>query len=315
MRKDLLKPSQNLPHLSVSQRPSLYSNLVYTHKRQAKFNLKNEQFTAAPEDMMTKRTSNIDFDHHRVGSILACLPKHLREPIIEKLQTQDPNIGHLALRFEDLIHADQQGLSSLLATIDQEDLAYAMLTASEPLQQRVYATLNKGQSEQLRTLIVQLSHASDTNQQQKRKTYDQQQHIYSQPMDTLPSTLPFNSKQVNELELDSQDAQLGIISTAARMRQQQQLTIDPPGISDDNIEEGLIKSINNEMQKACESAMAQVLSNYNPEIAAAVLCRRLDRQQILSEMLDLEGLEALESLNLEDMEQLLHSIMKLGSKG
>lgn len=259
---------------------------------------------------MTKRTSNIDFDHHRVGSILACLPKHLREPIIEKLQTQDPNIGHLALRFEDLIHADQQGLSSLLATINQEDLAYAMVTASEPLKERVYTTLNKGKSEQLRTLVMQLNHVSHSNeQQQNKKTYDQQLHMYNQE-----GNVPTEINPINELELDSQDAQLGIISTAAKMRQQHTLSLDPPGISADTIEDSLIKTINGEMQKACEAAMAQVLSNYNPEIAAAVLCRRLDRQQILSEMLDLEGLEALESLNLEDMEQLLHSLMKLGSK-
>lgn len=257
---------------------------------------------------MTKRTSNIDFDHHRVGSILACLPKHLREPIIEKLQIQDPNIGHLAIRFEDLIHADQQGLANLLATIDQQDLAYAMITASEPLQQRVYTTLNTSQSQQLRTLVMQLCHIPDSKQD--KTTYDQQHHIYNQPSNTLPT----QDNAINELELDSQDAQLGIISTAARMRQQHQLTIDPPDVTADSIEEDLIKNVNNEMQKACEAAMAKVLSNYPPEMAAAVLCRRLDRQQILSEMLDLEGLEALESLNLEDMEQLLHSLIGLGAK-
>ena len=255
---------------------------------------------------MTKRTSNFDFDHHRVGSILACLPKHLREPIIEQLQSQDPNIGHLALRFEDLIHADNQGLADLLATTSQQDLAYAMVTASEPLQQRVYSTLDQSKRDQLRLRVVQLCENLSSSQDSNKKTYDQHLHLYNQQQAMLPP--------VNELELDSQDAQLTIISTAAQMRQQHKLTLDPPGIETDSVEDDLIKNINQEMQKACEGAMAQVLSNYPPEIAAAVLCRRLDRQQILSEMLDLEDIEALGSLNLEDMEQLLQSILELGRK-
>ena len=247
---------------------------------------------------MTKRQSTIDFDHHRVGSILACLPKHLREPIIEILQTQDPNIGHLALRFEDLLHADEQGLNTLLKQTDKDDLAYAMITASTPLQQKIYTTLSKHQSkrqsELLSNQVAQItniqSNTAGYQQPYEKKSYNQQHHLYHGSGQN-----ELDQQQQNEIELDSKDAQLSIISLAAKLRQQQKLTLDPPGIAPDLIDEQHINNINKEMQIACENAMAQVLSNHPPEAAAAVLCRRLDRHLILSQMLDLEGLESLES--------------------
>jgi flagellar motor switch protein FliG len=247
---------------------------------------------------MIKSNEIIDYDAHKVASILACLPKHIRNPLIEQLQQLEPDIGALALRFDDLVYANDKGLNLLLKQVDYHDLTLAMVIAPSALQQRIYTLIGKQKAKDLsndmtNALISAQMRNNIIPTAGKHPLFDEKDGIFA------------------EIEIEALDAQMKIITVAADLRQSKQLIIDPPGFQPDYVDEKMIQSIASELQYACENAMAQVLSNYSPEAAAAVLCRRLDRDQILSQMLELEALDSFNSLNPQDMEQLLSSLLGL----
>lgn len=247
---------------------------------------------------MIKRDQPIDYDAHKVASILACLPKQVREPAIEHLQEIDPSIGFLVLKFEDLALADDQGLKTLIDQVEYRDLTLALVTAPLSLQKRIYDNLGQNYAQSLHKDVGDI--LNEHLNIDKNAKYDPQQHT----LDPQPYLEP-------EVELDSLDAQMVMLKQAAILRENNQLTVDPPEHDDTEINDQLLSDIGEELQLACEKAMAQVLLNYPPEAAAAALCRRLDRTQILEQMLDGDPLNDITSA---EMEQLFQSLLALETK-
>lgn len=256
---------------------------------------------------MTKRHKVIGFEHHKVATILSYIPKHIREPLIHGLQQQHPEIGNLTFQFEDLIHGDDAGLSILINQLHQHDqslLAYAMLTASSALQYRINSLLNQAQRQQLaqQTFTISRFNQSQINPSDEN-SYAPNRHDYE------PELTKSHEEHQYQIALDSYDAQQEIILIATRLQQQHQLKLHFPDLLNEFPDEQLIKQINLQLQKACQTAMAQVLNDYSPKTVAIMLCRRLDRQGILNEMLNIEQLNIMSDNELNKFVEQLESLM------
>lgn len=215
----------------------------------------------------------IDYEAYKVATILACLPKHVREPLIGELTAFEPSIGDLALRFEDLVQINKKGILALVDEVDYQDLVHALTYSDDGIKQRFYQSLGNNAASQLK---------QDISETLQHDTY--------------------------ELELMSLNGKIAVIVAAAKLRQDKIITLDPPGFYPDYVTEELLKDISQELQQACERAMAEVLTNYMPEAAAAVLCQRLDRSQILQQMLQQSEFNQYDVLSEQEINELLGGI-------
>lgn len=219
---------------------------------------------------MNKQDDVVDYEAYRVASILACLPPHVRKPLVDALQIIRPTIGFLALRFEDLLHADDLGIQALIRAVNTTDLVLALSGSSLKIRQRFYECMGSPGANMLA------------------------EHVASR-------------LQIGSVEQDMEafEAKINIVVIAAKLRQNGQLTVDPKGFHPDYVTDEMLQSIKQDLQQACEKAMADVLAQNMPEVAAAVLCQRLDRSQILLQMLQLDEFESYGILSEDEIDQLL----------
>ncbi|NQZ11914.1 MAG: hypothetical protein HRT35_32585 [Algicola sp.] len=219
---------------------------------------------------MNKPDDGVDYEAYRVASILACLPANIRGSLVESLQIIKPDIGFLALRFEDLLHADDSGIQALIRAVNTTDLVLALSCTELVLRQRFYDNMGSPGAKML---------AEDVASRLQNGSIEQ--------------------------DMDAFEAKINIVAIAAKLRQNGQLTVNPIGFHPDYVTDEMIHSIQQELQQACEKAMADVLTHNMPEVAAAVLCRRLDRSQILQQMLQLDEFESYGILSEDEIDQLL----------
>jgi hypothetical protein len=219
---------------------------------------------------MNKPDDGVDYEAYRVASILACLPANIRGSLVESLQIIKPDIGYLALRFEDLLHADDQGIQALIRAVQTTDLVLALSGAELALRQLFYDNMGGPGAKMM---------AGDVASRLQNSSIEQ--------------------------DMDAFEAKINIVAIAAKLRQNGRLTVEPAGFHPDYVTDEIIHSIQQDLQQACEKAMADVLTHNMPEVAAAVLCRRLDRSQILQQMLQLDEFESYGILSEDEIEQLL----------
>ena len=222
------------------------------------------------ETDMNDQDNVVDYEAYRVASILACLPPNVRESLVESLQIIKPDIGFLALRFEDLLHADDQGIQALIKAVQTTDLVLALSGSELALRQRFYDNMGNPGAKML---------AEDVSSRLNNSSIEQ--------------------------DMDAFEAKINIVAIAAALRQKGQLNVNPKGFHPDYVTDEMIRTIKQDLQQACEKAMAEVLAHNMPEMAAAVLCQRLDRSQILQQMLQLDEFESYGILSEDELDQLL----------
>ncbi len=222
---------------------------------------------------MQLKEDHIDLDTFKVANILACLPQHLRQPLVRSLQAHSPNIGYLSMRFEDLEHVDDQSICALIDAVGLPVLVLALSTADEQLITHFSENMPPEQAQAFLSQIRQL-HQSDGPE-----------HFFN-----------------------AFDAKINVIAAAAKLRQNGALSLPPIDPMDNDIPQSMLEQIKRELQSACEKAMADVLACYLPEAAAAILCQRLDRERILTQMLQKDESDFNDALNDEEIEALLCGI-------
>lgn len=223
---------------------------------------------------MFEKDEFVDLETFKVANILACLPQHIRQPLVTSLQQHRPNIGYLSMRFEDLQQADDQSIKALIASVGYQDLVLAMSTADEDLITKLCDNMSEKQA---RGFVKDIA-----------------KHHQTDSPDTF-----FNAF----------DAKINVITSAAKLRQNGQMSVPTVQSMSETIPQSMVDEIKTELQNACEKAMAEVLACYLPEAAAAVLCQRLDREKILEKMLQLDRDDDFcDVLADEEIEQLLCGI-------
>lgn len=82
-----------------------------------------------------------------VAEILNLVDRGAEKAIMEDLQERDPEladeISRLMFTFDDLVFVDDSGIQKALREIEQRDLALALKTASEPVQQKILGNLSE----------------------------------------------------------------------------------------------------------------------------------------------------------------------------
>jgi flagellar motor switch protein FliG len=108
------------------------------------------------------------------ASMLNRIPKEDGTSILEEVDEKNAetalNIRKRMLTFDDLIHLDRRGFQSFLREIATEDLAVALKTASEEMQEKVFANLSSRAAEQIKEEIELLGpmRISDVEQIQEQ---------------------------------------------------------------------------------------------------------------------------------------------------
>lgn len=239
------------------------------------YTLTNVQFFGVGHNrfVMFEHKDFANLDTFKVANILACLPQNIRQPLIASLQQHRPNIGYLSMRFEDLKSADDQGLKALIAAVNRQTLIMAMSTADTQLVNRLGKLMD-----------------------------DDQAAYFIQQIDNL------HQSEKPEHFFNAFDAKIDVITHAAKLRQSGKMSVEVKDHIQQEIPNKVVEEIKAELQQACEKAMASVLACYLPEAAAAVLCQRQDKEQILQQMLQLDKDDFCDVLNDEEIEKLLCDI-------
>jgi len=91
------------------------------------------------------------------AKMLNRVPKEEGSSILDGVDLRDPNVAvdirKRMLTFEDLINIDKRGFQTFLREISTEDLAVAMKTASEEMQEKIFSNLSSRAVEQIKEEI------------------------------------------------------------------------------------------------------------------------------------------------------------------
>jgi len=97
----------------------------------------------------TEKTGGVE----TVAEILNLADRSTEKSIMEGLEAEDPDlvesIRRLMFVFEDILQVDERGIQAMLKEIDNDELALALKTASESLQEKIFSNM----SERAATLI------------------------------------------------------------------------------------------------------------------------------------------------------------------
>ena len=82
-----------------------------------------------------------------VAEILNLADRSTEKAIMEGLEAEDPDLVEEIRRrmfvFEDIVLVDDKGIQSVLKEIDNDELALALKTASQPLQDKVFSNMSE----------------------------------------------------------------------------------------------------------------------------------------------------------------------------
>ncbi len=86
-----------------------------------------------------------------VAEVLNLVDRATEKSIMEGIEAEDPDlveqIRRLMFVFEDIIHVDDKGIQTVLKEVDNDELALALKTASEPLKEKIFSNMSSRASE------------------------------------------------------------------------------------------------------------------------------------------------------------------------
>lgn len=154
-----------LAHLSANQASEILSGLsakkqIEVVKRVARMEQTTpEAIRQVEAGLETRLASIVNQDLERAGGveaiaeILNLVDRSTEKGILENLEEEDPDmveqIRRLMFVFEDILLVNDKGIQSMLKEVEHDELALALKTASEELQEKVFRNM----SERAATLI------------------------------------------------------------------------------------------------------------------------------------------------------------------
>ena len=150
----------HLPHHKASE---IVSGLpmqkqVEVIKRIADMEQTNPEVIREVEKGLESRLSNMIMQSmeraggvQSVAEILNLIDRATEKQIMEGLESEDPElveqIRRLMFVFEDILMVDEKGIQTVLKEVDNDELALALMTASEDLKQKIFSNMSERASQ------------------------------------------------------------------------------------------------------------------------------------------------------------------------
>ncbi|MCK6440633.1 MAG: flagellar motor switch protein FliG [Planctomycetes bacterium] len=156
-----------LSYLSPEQGANILSGLDDKRKqievvtRLAKMDQTSPEVINQVEDALKQRLQDVvSMEYSKAGGvesaakILTSVEQKIERNIMETLEEEDPELAaeiqKLMFVFEDLLRVNDKGIQSLLREISNDELAYALKTASEELKEHIFKNMSQRASEMIK---------------------------------------------------------------------------------------------------------------------------------------------------------------------